>query len=188
MTTPSRLALIPAAALAVGLLTACTATPDTVADGTPSSEVLTSEGVDPGPDPTLDTDGVGAWCALVPSDLVEDTVGTEVRNPTASFTTDEVLCRYLPVQAGEGTVDVRFRPDQDHASFVDYRESGEDEVEPSVDLSGIGDEAFYRVSEFEALIAHIVVVRKGSVIVSVDAPGDLDQVTSLARAALNALP
>ena len=42
--------------------------------------------------------------------------------------------------------------------------------------------------EFEALVAHIVVVRKGSVIVTVDAPGDLEQVTSLARAALNALP
>ena len=188
MTTPLRLVLLPVAALAFGLVSACTAAP-TGPDVNSSAGVLNSEdtSVGPAPETTLDTTGVGAWCALVPPALVGQTFGVTMRQPTASFTSDEVLCRFLSADDGQVTVDVRFRPNQDHASFVAYRLSDEDADEPSVDLPGVGDEGFYRVSEFEALVAHTVVVRKGSVIVSVDAPGDLAQTTAVVRAALNAL-
>lgn len=187
MTTP-RLVLVPVAVMAFGLVAGCTAAPTEPAAG-PTPVVLDSDGtsVEPAPDTTLDTTGVGAWCALVPSGLVGQTFGVAMRQPTASFTSDEILCRFLSVEDGGITVDVRFRPNQDHASFVAYRAVDENPDEPSLDLPGVGDEAFYRVSGFEGLTTHTVVARKGSVIVSIVAAGDLDETTTVVQAALAAL-
>lgn len=179
---------VAAVAASVGLLSACTAAPmSEAADGVAqTTEASVNEGAPSTVEPsrTPSTTGAGAWCALVPPSLVASTLGIQLREPTASFTPDEIRCTYVPVTEGELTIGVRFRVHQDQATFAAYRESLERPAEPLLDLAGVGDEAFYRTNEFDIQVTHIVVARVGTVVVQLEAPGTLEDCTALVQAVL----
>jgi hypothetical protein len=111
--------------------------------------------------------------------LIDATLGLEMQEPIASYSADEVRCDYRSVDDGGQALVVQFLLGQDHDSFAAYRTAVENQSEPSEDLEGVGDEAFYRRSVFDALVTHVVAARQGSVILLVDAPASLDEVTDL---------
>jgi hypothetical protein len=137
------------------------------------------------PIPTGVPTGAAAWCALAPPAMAEAALGLQVQVPTASFTSEEIRCTYRPVQEGGDTIRLRFRPDQDHDSFLAYRDSvAAGQFDPVVDLPGVGDEAFYSTSEFDVLVSQTLVARQNSVILIIEAPGALEPVTALATQVL----
>jgi len=149
------------------------------------TDSLTDVGPDPngttveGPPNVEEMGNAAAWCALAPPDLIDATLGLQLRAPLATFTSAEVTCDYLPVNDGDPGIVVRFLLGYDRDTFADYRDEVENVSEPSSDLAGVGDEAFYRRSEFGELVSYVVTARKGSVVLLVDAPSSLDEVTSL---------
>jgi hypothetical protein len=187
MRTPFRVVVIALAAVG-GLLTACTPAPSAgpTTDSTVEPPGATDQGslstVEPGP--TGAPTGAAAWCALAPPSLVASTLGIQLRVPAASFTSEEIRCTYVPVAEGEMTIAVRFRVDQTHDTFVEHRESINRPNEPTIDLPAVGDEAFYRTNEFDVQVTQIVVARKGTVSVQLEAPGTLDDCAELVRAIL----
>jgi len=157
------------------------------ADGAPQTTVAPLDEDAPSTvEPTRppSTTGAGAWCALVPPSLVASTLGIQLREPTASFTPDEIRCTYVPVTEGELTIGVRFRVHQDQTTFAAYRASLDRPTEPMLDLAGVGDEAIYRTNEFDIQITHVVIARAGSVVVELEAPGTLEGCTALVKAIL----
>jgi len=176
-----RTAVVAVVTVVGGLLAACTTASDTGADSTMDPQdvvTLPSSTVD-APDPSI-----GAWCALVPASLVASTLGIELREPTESFTTEEIRCTFVPVSEGELTIAVRFRVDQTAGTFAAYRASLERPDEPTSDLPGVGDEAFYRTNEFDIQVTQILVARQGAVAVELQAPGALEACANLVRAIL----
>lgn len=171
-----RLAVVPAAAL---VLSGCMAAPGgsesgSTVDAPPSIDAL----VDGRPD--LEQAGnAAAWCGLASPSLIDATLGLKMHEPIASFSADEVHCDYRPVDDDGPAIVVQFLLGHDHESFAAYRLEIEDPSEPSADLSGVGDEAFYRRSVFDAFVTHVVAARKGSVVLLVNAPSSLDEVRDL---------
>ena len=85
----------------------------------------------------------------------------------------------LSIEPGGATLVVQFLLGHDHDTFTAYRTQVENPSEPSADLPGVGDEGFYRRSEFGSTVSYVAAARKGSVVVLVDAPSSLDEVTDL---------
>lgn len=179
MRTPIRLLAVASAALL--LLPGCTAAPGSAPDA--GGSTVDPEGVGPleaeGPPDVGDAGNAAAWCALAPPALVDETLGLQTQDPVASFSADQVHCDYQPAEAGGSALVVQFLLGQDHESFTAYRLDVENISEPSQDLTGVGDEAFYRRSEFGSAVNYVVAARKGSVVLLVDAPSPLDDVTDL---------
>lgn len=179
MRTALRLLAVASAAL---LLPACTvAAPDSA----PSDSTLEAQpSIVDGP-PDLEAAGnAAAWCALVPPPLIASTLGMELSEPTASFSAEEVHCTYQPVADGGLTIQVQFRLAQDQASFATFRtESGTPGVE-TMDLAGVGDEAYYSSSEFGDVVTNTVTARKGTVVFILGAPTPLDEVKALVQQVL----
>jgi hypothetical protein len=170
------LAVAPAAALVLSGCVAAPAGSDSIStvDSSPSIDGL----VDGRPD--LEQAGnAAAWCGLASPSLIDETLGLKMHEPIASFSADEVHCDYRPIDGDGPTLLVQFLLNFDHESFTAYRLEIENPSEPSADLSGVGDEAFYRRSVFDAFVTHEVAARKGSIVLLVNAPSSLDEVTDL---------
>lgn len=182
MRTPIRLLAVASAGLL--LISGCSAAPDSgQLDSTMDAEQTSS--VDSPPRANVaETGNAAAWCALVPPALIAATLDVRLQEPTASFSAEEVQCDYLPVEDSGPTIDVEFHFGHDHDSFVAYRDAVENESEPSADLTEVGDEAFYRRSEFGSFVTYVVAARQGSVMILVDAPGSLEDVTELVKQVL----
>lgn len=176
-----------AAVALVAALTACTPAPDDSRGAQDSSIVevpeATPEAGEPTPGsqvPTAPATGnAAAWCALAPTSLIAETLDLQLREPTASFTPEEVRCTYLPVAEGAPSLQIRYRIGQDHASFAALRASTEDEGAETAELPGVGDEAFYTATEFEVIVEHTVFARRGTVVVVVSAPATIEDATEL---------
>jgi hypothetical protein len=166
------------------LLAGCVAAPDAPSDaGLGDSTVDVPTGPDgstvEGPPDLEQAGNAAAWCDLASPSLIDETLGLQMQEPIASFTADEVHCDYVAVEAGDPTLVVQFLLGQDHDTFAAYREAVENPSEPSADLTGVGDEAFYRFSEFASPVSYFAVARKGSVVLLVEAPSSLEDVTDL---------
>jgi hypothetical protein len=180
MRTPLRLLAV--ASVALLLLAGCVAAPDAAPDGSGGSTVDpggTDSSTLEGPPDLENAGNAAAWCDLASPSLIGETLGLQMQEPIASFTAEEVHCDYLPVEAGGATLAVQFLLGHDHDTFAAYRDQVENPSEPSADLAGVGDEGFYRRSEFGSTATYVAAARKGTVVVLVDAPSSLDEVTDL---------
>lgn len=176
MRTDLRLLAVASAALVV--LAGCVAAPETAPDSGYTVDAPTDDASIVDGRPQLEDAGnAAAWCDLASPSLIDTTLGLKMQEPLASFSADEVQCDYRPVEAGGPILVIRFLLGQDHDTFAAYRVEEENPSEPIASLEGVGDEAFYRRSVFDALVTHVVAARKGSVVLLVDAPGSLDDVT-----------
>src|SRR5262245_36012914 len=107
----TRLVAVASAAL-LFLLQGCTAAPGDVSDlatevSTVDSQPGSTSTVEGSPE-ILDTGNAAAWCDLVPPATVEAALDTEVHEPTATFSTEEVHCTYRPVDDGGLTIFVQY--------------------------------------------------------------------------------
>jgi hypothetical protein len=176
----SALRLLAATSAALLVLSGCQAAPDAPppVGSTVEAPATDASIVEGGPD-LEDAGNAAAWCDLASPSLIDETLGLKMQEPIASFSVAEIHCDYRPVEDGGQTLVVQFLLGQDHDTFAAYRTAVENPSEPSEVLAGVGDEAFYRRSVFDALITYVVAARKGSVILLVDAPSSLDGVTDL---------
>jgi hypothetical protein len=187
MRTPIRLLATASAALL--LLSGCMVAPDSTSDTGLGDSTMDVPGADPstvdGPPDVEPAEGnAAAWCGLVPPSLIDSTLGMKLQQPIPSFSAAEVHCTYSPVENGGLTILVQFRLQQDHDTFAAFREESAIPGEPSVDLPGVGDEAYYVSSDFDAVVTHTVTARHSSVVVIVGAPTPLEDVTALVQAVL----
>ena len=152
-----------------------------------SSSAESTEDGTAGPDASITGHARPPGCDLAPAALIKSTLGMNLREPTESFDDTEIDCTYVPVQANDLTILLRFRVGQDHASFVTYRNDFETNGQPTTDLTDVGDEAYYSTTESGTTITHTVAARQGSVVVTVGAPTSLDSLKNLIRQILAAL-
>jgi hypothetical protein len=176
--------------ISVGLLASgCTMAPDQA----PASAAGASQSIDTStlesPDlPSVPVPPAGAPdCGLVPPSVVESTMDLELEAPTESFSADGIHCNYVPVDPDGPTIIVEFRTGQDHASFVAYRQANAIIGETETDVGGVGDEAYVRTGEFDALVSNTLVARKGDILFIVTAPVPVERCVALAQAVLGAL-
>ena len=176
------LRLVVTASTALLLSAGCTPLPD-APSGPPTSSTVDSVTTSTVDNTTSapPSGNAAAWCALAPASLIQSALGLTVTGPTASFSTDEIHCDYQPASDGSLTVALQFRLQQDHDSFVSYRQKTENPSEPVTELPGVGDEAYYVRSEFGVTITHTIVARQGSIVLLLSAPSSLAQTTDLAR-------
>jgi hypothetical protein len=101
-------------------------------------------------------------CTLASAAVVKSTLGFTVSEPTESFDESEIECTYRPTNDGH-TVIVKFRSDRDAASFAQTRRETDQSGKPTMDVDGLGDEAYATSDEFGEVVTNTLVARKGSV-------------------------
>jgi hypothetical protein len=126
-------------------------------------------------------------CALVPPAVVQSTLDLELEEPTESFSADGIHCNFAPIDPDGPTIIVEFRTGQDHESFVRYREQNAIVGETEAEVPGVGEEAYVRTGQFDALISNVLVARKGDVLFILTAPVSVDKCVALAQAVLGSL-
>ncbi len=174
---------------AVLLAGGCTMAPQQAAPaGGEASGAIDTSTLDSPEVPSVAVPPAGApSCALVPPSVIASTMDLELGAPTESFSADGIHCNYTPVDPDDPTIIVEFRTGQDHATFVAYRQAnaviGEDESE----VGGVGDEAYVRTGQFDALVSNTLVARKGDALFIVTAPVSVEQCIALAQAVLGTL-
>ena len=95
-----------------------------------------------------------------------------VSEPSQSFDDTETLCTYTST-AGNNPI-VTFRTGQDAASFARARREADASGDPTRDVDGVGQEAYVTAEEFGNQVSNTLVVRQGSVILSVTAAVSVD--------------
>jgi hypothetical protein len=176
--------------VAAGLLAGgCTPVPDRAPGAAvDASQSIESSTMDIPDVPSVPVPPAGApGCALVPPAAVESTMDIELREPTESFSASGIHCNYAPIDPDGPTIIVEFRTGQDHASFVRYREENPNQGETEAEVPGVGDEAFVRTGQFDALVSNTLVARKGDVLFIVTAPVPAEKVVALAQVVLGSL-
>ena len=111
-------------------------------------------------------------CSLASAAVVKSTLGLTVSEPSQSFDNTETLCTYTSV-AGNNPV-VTFRSGQDAASFARARHEADATGDPTRDVDGVGQEAYVTAVEFGDQVSNTLVVRQGSVILSITAAVSVD--------------
>lgn len=164
MRKPLLVSISPLVALSAALLLAgC----QTVPPGAPSSTGSASAGDDAASATPEPTDPVTRpACALASAAVVKSTLGLTVGEPSESFDDSEILCTYTST-AGNNPV-VKFRTGQDAASFARLRREADSSGDPTRDVE-VGQEAYVTAEEFGNQVSNTLVVRSGSVILSVTA-------------------
>jgi hypothetical protein len=121
-------------------------------------------------------------CSLANAAVVKSTLGLTVGEPSQSFDDTEILCTYTST-AGNNPV-VTFRTGQDAASFARARREADATGDPTRDVEGVGQEAYVTAEEFGNLVSNTLVVRQGSVILSVTAAVSVEAETAFATKVL----
>lgn len=167
--------------LLVVLLAGCQAAPPAAPSSDPSAPddsavVETPEPSDPAVKPA---------CALASAAVVKATLGLTVAEPSQSFDDTETECTYTSA-SGMNPI-VKFRTGQDSASFARARREAESTGDPTRDVTDVGDEAYVTAEEFGNQVSNTLVVRDGSVILSVTAAVSVDAEKAFATKVLASL-
>ena len=106
----------------------------------------------------------------MPNTLIKSTLDIDV--PPAQETANDTVttCTYL----GATTVIVRLSTDEDATSFGQGRRNLDEGGQPTTDVAGLGDEAYYSSVEFGDIVTNTLVARRGPVQVQVAAVASLD--------------
>jgi hypothetical protein len=124
-------------------------------------------------------------CSLASAAVVKSTLGLTVGEPSQSFDDTEILCTYTST-AGNNPV-VTFRIGQDAASFARARREADATGDPTRDVEGVGEQAYVTAEEFGNQVSNTLVVRQGSVILSVTAAVSVEAEKAFATKVLAAL-
>jgi hypothetical protein len=161
------------------VLTGCQAAPPTTTTDDPSGDSFVTET----PEPT--DPAIKPACALASAAVVKTTLGLTVNEPTQSFDETETECTYT--SAGGINPIVKFRTGQDAASFARARREAEATGDPTRDVPDVGDEAYVHAEEFGNQVSNTLVVRRGSVILSVTAAVSVEAEKAFAAKVLSSL-
>lgn len=160
---PTFLRLVVASLVGALFLAGCQAAPPTPSPTSSAApdDALPSETAEPN-EPTNKP-----ACSQASAAVVKATLGLTVSEPSESFDDTETLCTYTSV-AGNNPI-VTFRTGQDAASFARARREADATGDPTRDVDGVGEEAYVTAEEFGDQVSNTLVVRQGSVILSVTA-------------------
>lgn len=120
-------------------------------------------------------------CAVAPAPVVSSTLGKQVSEPSEIANAAVTECTYLSSGGGGGTVIVRYQTQENATTFAAGRHGFEESGQPTTDVKGFLDEAYYTSSEFGDNVTNTLVARKGSVEVQVMADASIDAEKALVQ-------
>jgi hypothetical protein len=159
---------------ALGLMGGCASPSTSTEDTGPEATTATATS-----EPTQASGpNVRPTCALAPASLIKETLNADVSGPAQVSADTSVECTYLSGIGGH-TVIVRFKTDQDAASFANDRRESDNTGEPTSDVSGVGDEAYQSSVEFGDTVTNTMVARKGTMELQVISAASVDREKAL---------
>jgi hypothetical protein len=173
------------AGLVVASLAGCQAAPAPADSSSPPAD-LSSDTATTDAEVTNDPVLSKQFCGKASAAVVKSTLGFTVTEPQESFDETEIECTYRPVGNGNALV-VKFRTGQDAASFTRIRHESDNTGKPTMDVDGVGDQAYATSDEFGDMVSNTLVARKGSVQMLVTAPAPIDQEKAFVKAVFAAL-
>lgn len=106
-------------------------------------------------------------CATAPASLVSSTMGGTFGTPTESVSGSATTCTYT--SADRRLVVVRFTTGRDAAAFAREKAGYNSRHEPTVDVAGLGDEAFSVTLGAGSVHSYTLVARQGTLEIRITA-------------------
>jgi hypothetical protein len=130
---------------------------------------------------------VKADCGAVPASLVNETLGTTVREADVTDNKTVIVCRYEPTTGSGPGVLVRFQNPDDAASFKVAKEGYTKNGLETKDVPGFADEAFSNTIGTGAILTNTLVARKGSVQILLTSGATIDKEKALLQKVFDAI-
>lgn len=148
---------------AAGLLTACGG--KSSPSGSHTGSVTGATGV------PRDAGDSQPSCRLAPASLVNTALGTDLAEPTQEINGPVTVCQYVGKAAGHVTV--RFETGQSATIFQQVRKSFADNGQPTKDVHGLVDEAFFSTISGANFTLNTLVARQGPIEILVTSKADV---------------